>query len=79
MVLPRAERLEARARRAFALKTFPATLELIEQLLVEVGESPRSLPATPGEKALTPTTMSIDGLFFLSVADLRGRSSPEPP
>ena len=86
VVLPRAERLGTRARRAFALKTFPATLEILEQLLVEVGESPRSLPATPGEKALTETSQfmtrtasSIDGLFFLSVADLRGRSSPAPP
>ena len=43
MFLSRAERLEARARRAFALKKFPATLGILEQLLEEVGENPHTL------------------------------------
>lgn len=43
MLLSRVERLEARARRAFALKKFPATVKILEQLLEEVGENPHTL------------------------------------
>ena len=43
MLLSRAEALEARARRAFALKKYPATIKHLEQLLVEVGENPHTL------------------------------------
>ncbi len=43
MFLSRVERLEARARRAFALKKYDATLGLLEQLLEEVGENPHTL------------------------------------
>ena len=43
VLLSRTERLEARARRAFALKKFPATVAILEQLLEEVGENPNTL------------------------------------
>ena len=43
MFLSHAERLEARARRAFALKKYPATIKHLEQLLAEVGENPHTL------------------------------------
>ena len=43
MILSRVERLEARVRRAFALKKFPATVTILEQLLEEVGENPHTL------------------------------------
>ena len=43
MLLSRAERLEARARRAFALKKYPATVTILKQLLEEVGENPHTL------------------------------------
>ena len=43
MLLSRVERLEARARRAFALKKYPATVTILEQLLEEVGENPNTL------------------------------------
>ena len=43
MLLSRIERMEARARRAFALKKFPATVTILEQLLEEVGENPHTL------------------------------------
>ena len=43
MLLSRVERLEARARRAFALKKYPATVTILKQLLEEVGENPHTL------------------------------------
>lgn len=43
MLLSRSERLEARARRAFALKKYPATVTILKQLLEEVGENPHTL------------------------------------
>ena len=43
MILSRAERLEARARRSFLLKKYPATVKHLEQLLHEVGENPHTL------------------------------------
>ena len=43
MLLSRTERLEARARRAFALKKYPATVTILKQLLDEVGENPHTL------------------------------------
>ncbi len=43
MILSRAERLEARARRNFALKKYPATVIVLKQLLEEVGENPNTL------------------------------------
>ena len=43
MLLSRVEGLEARARRALALKKYPATVKLLEQILEEVGENPNTL------------------------------------
>ena len=43
MLLSRAERIEARARRSFLLKKYPATVKHLEQLLHEVGENPHTL------------------------------------
>ena len=43
LIFSRIERMEARARRAFALKKFPATVTILEQLLDEVGENPHTL------------------------------------
>ena len=43
MLLSRAERIEARARRSFLLKKYPAAVKHLEQLLHEVGENPHTL------------------------------------
>ena len=43
MFLSRAERLETRVRRAYALKKYPQSVRLLEELLEEVGENPQTL------------------------------------
>ena len=43
VLFSRAERIEARARRSYLLKKYPATVKHLEQLLHEVGENPHTL------------------------------------